>query len=82
MALPHSDLYDSPLCATVADVDFDGQNEILLGTYGQVGGLPLYVTAAPQNGTEHYRKLGWHRNNTNIAFLQTCIHCYFYVISM
>ena len=34
--LPDSDLYDSALCATVADVDFDGQNEILVGTYGQV----------------------------------------------
>ena len=34
--LPDSDLYDSALCTTVADVDFDGQNEILVGTYGQV----------------------------------------------
>lgn len=28
--------YDSVLCGCVADVDFDGQNEILLGTFGQV----------------------------------------------
>ena len=34
--LGDSDVYDSTLCVTVADVDLDGQNEILLGTYGQV----------------------------------------------
>ena len=28
--------YDSVLCGCVADVDFDGKNEIILGTYGQV----------------------------------------------
>ncbi|XP_069765780.1 KICSTOR complex protein kaptin isoform X2 [Narcine bancroftii] len=33
--LPESDQYDSVLCALVADVDFDGVKEILLGTYGQ-----------------------------------------------
>ncbi|XP_072919959.1 KICSTOR complex protein kaptin [Hemitrygon akajei] len=46
--LPESDQYDSVLCAIVADVDFDGVKEILLGTYGQellcykscVGGIP------------------------------------------
>ena len=30
---------DSVLCSCVADVDFDGQNELLLGTYGQVCSL-------------------------------------------
>ena len=34
--LNHSDQYDSVTCSCVADVDFDGQNEIILGTYGQV----------------------------------------------
>ncbi|XP_032830149.1 KICSTOR complex protein kaptin isoform X2 [Petromyzon marinus] len=33
--LPGSDRYDSVLCALVCDVDCDGQDEILLGTYGQ-----------------------------------------------
>ena len=36
IVLPDSDQYDSVLCTTVADVDFDGKNEILIGTYGQV----------------------------------------------
>ncbi|KAK2147346.1 hypothetical protein LSH36_557g00086 [Paralvinella palmiformis] len=35
LVLPGSDNYDSILCALVADLDFDGQNEILLGSYGQ-----------------------------------------------
>ncbi|OWF51352.1 Kaptin [Mizuhopecten yessoensis] len=33
--LPGSCNYDIPLCACVADIDFDGCNEILVGTYGQ-----------------------------------------------
>ncbi|XP_069118014.1 KICSTOR complex protein kaptin-like isoform X1 [Argopecten irradians] len=33
--LPGSCCYDIPLCACVADIDFDGHNEILVGTYGQ-----------------------------------------------
>ncbi|XP_072032491.1 KICSTOR complex protein kaptin-like [Amphiura filiformis] len=33
--LPESDLYDCALCGCIADVDWDGQNEILIGTYGQ-----------------------------------------------
>ncbi|XP_053908793.1 KICSTOR complex protein kaptin isoform X2 [Cuculus canorus] len=35
LVLPGSDRYDSVLCAAAADVDFDGSQEILLGTYGQ-----------------------------------------------
>lgn len=38
LVLPGSDQHDSVLCALVTDVDFDGAHEILLGTYGQVGG--------------------------------------------
>lgn len=34
--LPDSDRYDVALCSLAADIDFDGQNEILIGTYGQV----------------------------------------------
>lgn len=34
--LPDSNKFDSVMCACAMDVDFDGQNEIILGTYGQV----------------------------------------------
>jgi hypothetical protein len=30
-----SDDYDVTTCAAVTDVDFDGEKEIVLGTYGQ-----------------------------------------------
>ncbi|KAJ9582834.1 hypothetical protein L9F63_022793 [Diploptera punctata] len=33
--LPESEHYDAVLCSTIADIDMDGRNEILLGTYGQ-----------------------------------------------
>ena len=33
--LPESCLYDSIMCAVVADIDWDGVNEIILGTYGK-----------------------------------------------
>uniref|UniRef100_H3B084 Kaptin, actin binding protein n=1 Tax=Latimeria chalumnae TaxID=7897 RepID=H3B084_LATCH len=35
LILPETDRYDSVLCALVADIDFDGMSELLLGTYGQ-----------------------------------------------
>jgi len=34
--LNQSDQFDSVTCSCVADIDFDGRNEIVLGTYGQV----------------------------------------------
>ncbi|XP_059161076.1 KICSTOR complex protein kaptin-like isoform X2 [Physella acuta] len=34
--LPLSNSHDVVLCSCVVDIDFDGENEILLGTYGQV----------------------------------------------
>ena len=34
--LSNSHLYDSVLCATVADVNWDGRSELVLGTYGKV----------------------------------------------
>ncbi|KAH9512279.1 hypothetical protein Btru_041373 [Bulinus truncatus] len=34
--LPLSNTQDVILCSCVADIDFDGENEILIGTYGQV----------------------------------------------
>lgn len=39
--LSESDQWDAVLCALVIDLDFDGQKEVLLGTYGQVS-APLY----------------------------------------
>lgn len=36
LILPQSNKYDIPLCVCVVDIDFDGCNEILIGTYGQV----------------------------------------------
>uniref|UniRef100_A0A8D3EG39 Kaptin n=1 Tax=Scophthalmus maximus TaxID=52904 RepID=A0A8D3EG39_SCOMX len=35
MCLSGSDQWDAVLCALVIDLDFDGQKEVLLGTYGQ-----------------------------------------------
>lgn len=35
MILPRSNHFDSGICSCVCDVDMDGYNEILLGTYGQ-----------------------------------------------
>ena len=37
--LPSSDRYDSVLCSTVADLNWDSVNELVLGTYGQVSVL-------------------------------------------
>ena len=34
--LSESDQCDAVLCALVTDLDFEGQKELLLGTYGQV----------------------------------------------
>ena len=36
VVLNESDHYDSVTCSCVADVDCDGQHEVVLGTYGQV----------------------------------------------
>jgi hypothetical protein len=33
--LPESDKHDSVVAVLVADIDFDGRNEIVLGTYSQ-----------------------------------------------
>jgi KICSTOR complex protein kaptin len=33
--LYRSDDFDVATCATIADVDFDGEKEIVIGTYGQ-----------------------------------------------
>ena len=36
LVLPDSHKHDSVLCVELADVDWDGQKEILLGTFGKV----------------------------------------------
>ncbi|GBN57436.1 KICSTOR complex protein kaptin [Araneus ventricosus] len=33
--LPESSMYDCVVCSLIADIDMDGKNEVLLGTYGQ-----------------------------------------------
>ncbi|XP_006031502.1 KICSTOR complex protein kaptin [Alligator sinensis] len=56
LVLPGSDQHDSVLCALVTDVDFDGAQEILLGTYGQE--LLCYKPRGP--GAEF--QLRWRRS--------------------
>ncbi|KAJ8266311.1 hypothetical protein GJAV_G00128950 [Gymnothorax javanicus] len=64
VCLQESDQYDSVLCALVADVDFDGQREILLGTYGQE--LLCYKFLESGNGrdsgAEGHFQLLWRRS--------------------
>ena len=36
LILPDSHKHDSVLCVELADVDWDGQQEIILGTFGKV----------------------------------------------
>ena len=36
LPLPGSEQFDCPMCACIVDIDFDGEHEILIGTYGQV----------------------------------------------
>ncbi|KAG8448841.1 hypothetical protein GDO86_015783 [Hymenochirus boettgeri] len=56
LLLPDSDQFDSVLCAELADVDFDGETEILLGTYGQELLCYKYIESAGQF------KLLWQRS--------------------
>ncbi|ORX45716.1 hypothetical protein DM01DRAFT_1410918 [Hesseltinella vesiculosa] len=53
--LPQSSQFDSVLCSHVADVDWDGEREILIGTYGRQ--LIIYKQVA---GTQEYNIL-WRR---------------------
>lgn len=57
--LPESDQFDSVLCAVTADVDFDGEPEILLGTYGQELLCYKYVQ---RPGVEGHLQLLWQRS--------------------
>ncbi|XP_072285869.1 KICSTOR complex protein kaptin [Pyxicephalus adspersus] len=59
LLLPESDQFDSVLCAVTADVDFDGEPEILLGTYGQELLCYKYIK---QPGVEGQFQLLWQRS--------------------
>lgn len=58
--LLESDQYDAVLCALVMDVDFDGQKEVLLGTYGQE--LLCYKFQQPMRGAAGQFQLQWRRS--------------------
>ncbi|KAM5146885.1 KICSTOR complex protein kaptin [Mantella aurantiaca] len=59
LLLPESDQYDSVLSAVTADVDFDGEPEILLGTYGQELLCYKYIQ---QLGVDGHFQLLWQRS--------------------
>ncbi|XP_010869094.2 KICSTOR complex protein kaptin [Esox lucius] len=60
MCLPESDKCDAVLCALVTDLDFDGQKELLLGTYGQE--LLCYKLQHAVKGEEGRFQLLWRRS--------------------
>lgn len=47
LVLPDSYQHDSVLTVEVADVDWDGENEIILGTFGKVLQCSLAVHISP-----------------------------------
>lgn len=54
VVLQDSDFFDVILCSLVSDIDFDGNNEILLGTYGQQ--ILAYKLSGYSNGKCQKRK--------------------------
>uniref|UniRef100_A0A3P9HM52 Kaptin (actin binding protein) n=1 Tax=Oryzias latipes TaxID=8090 RepID=A0A3P9HM52_ORYLA len=57
--LSESDQWDAVLCALVIDLDFDGQKEVLLGTYGQ----ELLCYKFQSTGSSHEQfQLQWRRS--------------------
>uniref|UniRef100_H3D247 Kaptin (actin binding protein) n=1 Tax=Tetraodon nigroviridis TaxID=99883 RepID=H3D247_TETNG len=58
--LPESDQWDAVLCALVIDLDFDGQKEVLLGTYGQE--LLCYKFQVAAGGQDGQFQLQWRRS--------------------
>ena len=56
--LPLSDEFDVPTCCALADIDFDGQQEILMGTYGEE--LLVY-----KKSDEKAWKLQWSKSFNN-----------------
>ncbi|XP_029304866.1 KICSTOR complex protein kaptin [Cottoperca gobio] len=60
VCLSESDQWDAVLCALVIDLDFDGQKEVLLGTYGQE--LLCYKFQPAGRGRDGQFKLQWRRS--------------------
>uniref|UniRef100_A0A8C1B7I9 Kaptin (actin binding protein) n=1 Tax=Cyprinus carpio carpio TaxID=630221 RepID=A0A8C1B7I9_CYPCA len=60
LCLAESDQCDAVLCALVVDLDFDGQHELLLGTYGQ--DLLCYKFQEPVGAFEDKLQLLWRRS--------------------
>ena len=69
--LPSSDRYDSVLCSTVADVNWDSVNELVLGTYGQVSELLERIVLEKVEGEG---KRGQEKHSVNCA--QNVDFCY------
>lgn len=53
--LPCSDQFDSVTCGCIADIDMDGENEVILGTYGQE--VLVYKLERFPSGKEAYALL-------------------------
>lgn len=60
VCLSESDQWDAVLCALVIDLDFDGQREVLLGTYGQ--DLLCYKFQQAGSGQDGQFQLQWKRS--------------------
>uniref|UniRef100_A0A672PW55 Kaptin (actin binding protein) n=1 Tax=Sinocyclocheilus grahami TaxID=75366 RepID=A0A672PW55_SINGR len=60
LCLAESDQCDAVVCALVADLDFDGQHELLLGTYGQ--DLLCYKFHQPMGAFEDKLQLLWRQS--------------------
>ncbi|XP_036976549.1 KICSTOR complex protein kaptin isoform X2 [Acanthopagrus latus] len=60
VCLLESDQWDAVLCALVIDLDFDGQKEVLLGTYGQE--LLCYKFQPSESGRDGQFQLQWRRS--------------------
>ncbi|KAM9847242.1 KICSTOR complex protein kaptin isoform 2-T2 [Aulostomus maculatus] len=58
--LSESDQWDAVLCALVIDLDFDGQKEVLLGTYGQE--LLCYKFQPAGSRRDGHFQLVWRRS--------------------
>lgn len=57
--LPSSDDFDSVVCGCIADIDMDGENEVILGTYGQE--VLVYKLQRSLSGETDYYTLLWHQ---------------------
>ncbi|XP_075958319.1 KICSTOR complex protein kaptin [Anarhichas minor] len=60
VCLSESDQWDAVICALVIDLDFDGQKEVLLGTYGQE--LLCYKFQPAERRSDGQFQLQWRRS--------------------